>query len=101
MESTSRRTSAEARTLLTNLVGNGSKNEYIGADNEKDLTQRSIEQFVLLIKEGHGPEASDAASVRLKEHLDKGVPLSYYEAKQVLTECIIPRPTESHWKTRR
>ena len=93
MENLGRTNSEQARVQLKDLVGKGSKTEFIGMDvheaGDKDINRRAINAFVLLIAQGHGDEAGKAASDHLKTHLGDGQPLSMREAKQIISECTI------------
>ena len=95
MEHVARTNSAQARTLLENLLGpgKGSKTEFLGVDvgteDYKRLNNEGINAFLKLVEQGHGIEARQTASGQLLDHIDKGTPLSKREARQIISECTI------------
>ena len=94
MENLGRTNSEQARVQLKDLVGKGSKTEFIGMDvheaGDKDINRRAINAFLKLVEQGHGIEARQTASGQLLDHMnDKGTPLSKREARQIISECTI------------
>ncbi len=108
-------TATNARGALDQLIGKGSRNQYLGHDGNgstqrrngaaqelpeevKDLNRKAITAFVKLMAKGHGDDAGAAAFDKLKRTSMRAGPCRSATQSRFKANASPARSTRPLWK---